>query len=444
MRFAPLSIVFLVVSAAAYASDFEPFPGTHIDDERVLRVSDRGIGPARPPVDRESLAYVSLPKLFQSVRERIEAGQPLTDAQRYLNGMVKLEYLFLFPEENDIVIAGPREPIDKSNRLRPVGKVSGRPVLHLDDLVVALRRAGPVSEKTYYGCSLDFPRFGVRKVQWAARKVGTVKRSEISSVLDELIALLGYQDIRYINMDPDTRSALAMIEADYILKMIAMNRKQVSVPEVERHQKMLAPQMVLQNRWWFMPSYEPLATNEEQTAFQFRGPSLAVHASNSPFGNSTGAAVDPSTRAFADDVTTHLTDLAAEIPAFADLQNLADLGLVAALIKEDGLAERANWDHSWADEDYPLKRYRAPEYAETLGQMNEVDCVLQIALGGIELTYGKVVAPTHRRIDSSLPLAVLARRPTKGWALQVPSKSIVPVNVEANGESVLAPALTPK
>ena len=56
-----------------------------------------------------ALRKVSLVRLEQAIRRRLDQGQPLDDAMQYLAGMQRLQYVFFYPDTNDIVIAGPAE-----------------------------------------------------------------------------------------------------------------------------------------------------------------------------------------------------------------------------------------------------------------------------------------------------------------------------------------------
>ncbi len=58
---------------------------------------------------------------------------------QYLAGLQRIDYVFVFPEAHDIVIAGPAEGFAEDGAGRTVGLTTGRPPLRLDDLMVALR-----------------------------------------------------------------------------------------------------------------------------------------------------------------------------------------------------------------------------------------------------------------------------------------------------------------
>ena len=58
----------------------------------------------------EKLAFISLPKLFEQVQSLRAAGKDIPEELRYLGGITQLRYVLVFPDEKDVVIAGPAEP----------------------------------------------------------------------------------------------------------------------------------------------------------------------------------------------------------------------------------------------------------------------------------------------------------------------------------------------
>ena len=56
------------------------------------------------------MRMISLKGLEQAVKKGLKDGTPgLPEEVRYLAGLQRIEYVFLYPEQNDIVIAGPGE-----------------------------------------------------------------------------------------------------------------------------------------------------------------------------------------------------------------------------------------------------------------------------------------------------------------------------------------------
>ena len=56
-------------------------------------------------------------------------------------GLTRVKYVLVYPEQNDVVLAGPAEGWRVDALGNVVGASSGQPVLLLDDLMVALRVA---------------------------------------------------------------------------------------------------------------------------------------------------------------------------------------------------------------------------------------------------------------------------------------------------------------
>ena len=64
--------------------------------------------------------------------------------------------MFLYPDSGDIVIAGPAEGWFRDISGPVVGLTSGKPVLELQDLIVALRAYPPGQHQDpLIGCSID-------------------------------------------------------------------------------------------------------------------------------------------------------------------------------------------------------------------------------------------------------------------------------------------------
>ncbi len=85
------------------------------------------------------LTFISLPKLIAQVRHLREQQQPIPQSLQYLGGMTRLQYVFIFPDDHDLMIAGPAEPwqvvpapvpirrICGGQEMRPAGAATGGP-----------------------------------------------------------------------------------------------------------------------------------------------------------------------------------------------------------------------------------------------------------------------------------------------------------------------------
>ena len=112
------------------------------------------------------LRKVSLRRLETAVRRRLDQGENPDEAMRCLAGLQRLQYVFFYPQSKDIVIAGPAEGFvaDLSGRVR--GMTTGRPVLELEDLAVALRAFSPgLHNRPFIGCTIDPAPEAMKRLQ---------------------------------------------------------------------------------------------------------------------------------------------------------------------------------------------------------------------------------------------------------------------------------------
>ena len=138
-----------------------------------------------------------------------------------------------------------------------------------------------------------------------------------------------YQQVRIIGVPADSRVALAMVSADYRLKRMSMGL------DAAAGVGSAVGQGLAFNRVWFEPAYRPVGISEDGLSYHIAGPRLKVLAGVQEF---TAQGATPSAAAFAKRFSEKMDETAGRVPAIADLQNLADLFLVATLIKQDGLA----------------------------------------------------------------------------------------------------------
>src|SRR5207244_10684117 len=133
---------------------------------------------------------VQIPTQFQKCTQ---STNPLSDDVQYLQGLTQIHSILLYPDDHNLIIAGPSEDIDATNSLQPRGKLTGRPVLQLDDLIAALRRAnGPDGHKPF-GCSIDPPANAVERAQAVLQRVGSSDRARLA---EEMRREMGPQQVR--------------------------------------------------------------------------------------------------------------------------------------------------------------------------------------------------------------------------------------------------------
>ncbi len=361
----------------------------------AARDNDGKVGP---------LAYVSLPRLLERVAECAEKEQPLPLKERCLGGMTQLQYVFVFPDQKDLVIAGPAEEIDDSNPLQPIGKTTGRPVLQFDDLIVAVRTMSDRRGRHLFGCSID-PTPDV--LERSAAVVRRYQHRGRSVLMRKLTESVGPQKVRVMGTAADTRLAFIMVAADFQLKRMFLGLEKSPVAPIGNS---VGAQGTAGNRYWFEADYKPLLVSEDGNTYALRGQRLKVLAGETSF--KPGGATQKAEK-FAADCTEHMTTLAATMPLFADLQNIADLGVLAALIRTDKLDRKVGIDLGEAARSHEVRKVPVPKAADT--QVNILNNTL--ASGGVMFQLMPLVVPDARETDEENSTTDFRRRPESGWLL---------------------------
>ena len=107
---------------------------------------------------------ISLRRLEAAIDDCAKNNKPLPDAIKYLAGLQHIRYVFVYPEQKDIVLVGPGEGWKVDARGNVVGVTTGRPVMLLDDLLVALRTAKAAAQGGIT-CSIDPTTEGLARMK---------------------------------------------------------------------------------------------------------------------------------------------------------------------------------------------------------------------------------------------------------------------------------------
>ena len=386
---------------------------------------------------RESspLRKISLPRLEREIQLRRAAGLPLDEEMQVLAGLQRIRYVFVYPETGDIVLAGPAGDwmLDRENRL--VGANSGRPVVQLDDFVVIARHIFS-SRDGQFGCSIDPTEEGLARAKAFAEESSKkpLKEGQRGKWLAELRSQLGRQKINVFGIDPHSRVASAIVEADYRMKLVGIGLEEGTI-DVPSYLDMIKPASAKGGRpidvmrWWFTVNYDAVATNADRDVFELRGQGVKV-LSESELLTATGQQVhtgasDPLNAQFAHNFTKHFEALARKYPVYADLQNIFDLALTASLLKSEGLADRVGW-HMLEFRDpnkYIVVRGAAPGEVDTVLNhrvVNRVNILAAIS-GGVNVNCRSLVSPDAIASDRKGQLASEQKRaspdklPASAW-----------------------------
>lgn len=390
--------------------------GVYIDTSGVLR-NRKTVRVDSLRKDRSaagSLCYISLPKLFDEMRQNVEAGREIPERMWCLDGLVQVTHVFVDPDERDLIIAGPAEPWDASDPYRPRGVRTGRPVIQLNDLIVALRHIGPGSSNRVFGCTLLPEEGAAQRIAAYQKSVRPIHPNERMQAVTAMKRAIGSFDASYYGVPTDTRYAMVSVEADYMMKRLCLGVDPIPVKGLKSHLlNRIGGSLV--NRFWFVADYEPLLVSEDELAYEIRGQGLKVLASDSPHGVGTS---NPAAQAFADDFTRVIPELEEEDPVYADLHNLSNLAIATSLIAEDRLDQRAGWDMSWVldEKACPVGKVQAPSKAESIVNFNRKGRMTIILGGGVSMRVGEIVG---KRSSEGTPTLTLQTVEDDEWSRHV-------------------------
>lgn len=369
--------------------------GVRVDAEgelhRVLAVSDSSPllrlrqaslreGANRDVRRASTLRKISLPRLERQIQLRLAAGQKPTEVMDVLAGLQRIQYVFVYPETGDLVLAGPAGDWREGAESGPVSATAGRPVLQLDDLVVMLRlmrQADPI----LFGCSITPTQEGLANTRALAERSRNVKLRKGKRAREAWVQgirdAMGRQSIDIYGVDPRTRVARVIVEADYHMKLVGMGLEEgaggvVSYLDSIELEKDEPPPALGVLRWWFSLNYKSLQATEQGNGFQLAGQGVQVLSENERVTKAgkrihTGKA-DKLTSGFARSFTKNYPHLAEKYPMYADMQNVFDLALVAALLKERQLPEMVDWQLTCFDNpsQYQVELGTAPKSVKSV------------------------------------------------------------------------------
>ena len=332
---------------------------------------------SRPAATRAAggIRKVSLAGIVAATKASAETGKPLPPEVLFIGGLERVTHVFVDPEGHDIILAGPADTAAVDAAGNVVAAASGRPLLQLEDFVVALRaidgaRAGGMR------CSIDPTPEGLVKLQKFLRSqktMGPDPNATLQAMEDEL----GPQRVTVGGVPAESRFARVLVAADYRLKRIGMGLESSGIKELPSYLEMVPPGVLKSTtlpRFWLEASYDPIARDADELAWHITGRRMECHTENDLFGpDGRRLAKDEDRRAktpedqFAEKwcaaMTAQYEKLSGRQPVFAELLNCVDLAVVAALIQGRQLDQRAGLDLApLLDADtLALPAYEAPE-----------------------------------------------------------------------------------
>jgi len=315
------------------------------------------------PADLEKwtdLRFVSLKQLESEIAAARVAGKPLPDVVRYMAGLQRVRYVLVYPDKQDIVLAGPAEGWKVDSLGSVVGATSGRPVLTLDDLMVALRVAES-SNRDGISCSIDPTPEGLQRMQQLNRKLSS-NPQVASRQMEEAV---GLQTVSVTGVPATSHFARVIVAADFRMKRLAMNMEPAPIDGMPSYLSMIkrGSSQSLMPRFWLAPKYEPLRRDSDGLAWEIRGQAVRCLTEQDFMKDGQkehSGKADPTAQKWVDTFTAKFEELAREDSSFGQLRNVMDLAVVGALCTKERLNEKAGFQAPNLMGEQQLDQYPAP------------------------------------------------------------------------------------
>lgn len=342
---------------------------------------------------------VSLKQLDQQLAELARDGKEIPLELRYLAGITQIEQVVIDREAGDLSIIGPAEGFapDLSGRMR--GITTGRPVLNLEDLLVAWRTVQ--SGQTVVTCSIDPTEEGIAAFKaYSSQNQVAATPAAIAQIFQTMADRLGRQTITLSGVPRDSHFAMVLVEADLRMKRIALGKDPAGVRGVPSHLSLMRLGDASMTRWWFVPLYDPIGVNADRTRFELSGQRLQLlgqdEYTNFQGQRSVAASNRLGTTKFVKEFTDHIPQLVEVQPSFAELQNLFDWMVVCTLIKTQNLASAISWSPTVLGDAklLPVATYPVPEGVDAVAATNKIGRTTLGLVGGVELNANHVVTHT--------------------------------------------------
>jgi len=408
------------INPGGIVTNLDPQASASLAEDRRRLLADTGTAPGKASMLRK----VSLARIVAAVAEA-PAGRPLPADVLFLGGLERITHVFVDPDGHDIILAGPADRMTVDAAGNFVGATSGRPVLQLEDLLVALRaidaaRSGGIK------CSIDPTPDGIMKLQAYLRTQKTIGQNPDATLMAMQNAI-GPQQVTVGGVPGESRFARVLVAADYHLKRIGMGIEPSGVNTLPSYLSMVAPgsrSATALPRFWLEADYDPISRDPDELAWQINGRRMKCLTENDLFGadgtRKGKAATDAIAEKWCGLMTTNYDRLAVKQPVFTELINCVDLAVVAALIQGRQLADRAGLDIGplLDARKLPLPAYDVPTSVPTVAHgVKKGSRWVVSASGGVAFQPWSFATNTAESADTGKARTIaLAARPATGLA----------------------------
>jgi hypothetical protein len=356
--------------------------------------------------------------------QQVSQNKPLPPEMLYLAGLQRVEYVFAYPELNDLVLAGPAEGWTGDDSGNVVGAKSGAAVLQLVDLIAALRTTDKLLAGELISCSIDPTPAGLKRF---AQIMRGDRPSPSAQLLRRMEQAVGPQTITLSGVSPESHFAQVLVAADWQMKRLGMGLVPSPVGGLTSYLELLKDDPDLQPRtalprWWIAYGEHPVERDTEGLGWRISRPGIQVRTAagrldaNDRIATQTQS--DPLAEQWADAMTARYDQLAIAEPVFGQLRGCMDLALVTAILASGDLLTHARLELPMLLDDTRLKlaEHRVPKtVASHASAVRRSHAWIVSVSGGVELDVPRVVNAADVQADVREARTHASPNPANSW-----------------------------
>ncbi|MBL8889662.1 MAG: DUF1598 domain-containing protein [Planctomycetaceae bacterium] len=360
--------------------------------------------------DHNGLRKLSLRQLNEVVANAAKDKGTIPGEARFLGGLVRIEYVYVDQDRNDLILVGKGDALVADANGNVVGQNTGLPALHLEDLMTALRTVDQATTGAGISVSIEpneESRVAFRELTAAAER----NRQVNSNLVGQLEQAMGPQNVILTGVPADSRFANVLALADYRMKRISMGLDESPLKELPSFVSMLSRSNSLKSltpRFWMEMNYNPVRRSEDGKVFQLSGDGVKTLTENDFIDKQGKSAAsgkrDAIAAKWAANMTEHYGDLINKDQIFAELRNMFDFSVVAALIEKEGLLAASGAEINTllgTGESVEMPKWNVPTQVPTSASLiSNSRGTMVTASGGVQLDPWSVVSRVE--VDADL------------------------------------------
>ena len=306
------------------------------DSKKLMDARKEALQPIEEGMEAAGQRTISLAKLCKAIQACQAANKQIPDSIYFLGGLTGIDYVFVDSENNDLVLVGPAEAWTVGPKGVIVGKDSGKPVLLLEDLIVAMRSAA--GQRAVMSVSIDPSEEGLK----ASREyTSSLKRATNPKVIAKTMEeKLGNQVVTFTGVEEDSHFAAVMAAADYRMKQISMGATKSPLKSLPSFVSMVKNAQEISGllpRWWLAPNYDGMKRSEDGQSWSMGDSSVVTMTETETIEGKVVESND-AFKKWADKMTENYEELSKVEPIFGQLKACMDCAMVAAIAAENGVA----------------------------------------------------------------------------------------------------------